>query len=186
MNNSEWYKTLKHVNASKKKRTETASIVLKHPENLGNLLEVAFRVDDPISCKAWWVLEFIAKQRLNLLLPHIDTILENSGKIYLDSAVRPSAKIYEYLCYSYFTDKAPATRKALKEKHLSLIATLCFDWLIGEHKVAAKAYSMTCLLLLGQRFKWIWPELMQVLQQNYNNGSPAYQARARMILAKLK
>ena len=61
-----------------------------------------------------------------------------------------------------------------------------FDWLIGNHKVAAQAYSMTCLLLLGEKFDWIHPELKMILEQNYAVGSAAYKARARMTLAKLK
>ncbi|MGB3152866.1 MAG: adenylosuccinate lyase, partial [Maribacter sp.] len=61
----------------------------------------------------------------------------------------------------------------------------CFDWLIGNHKVAAKAYSMTCLLFLGRKFDWIHPELKLVLEQNYASGSAAYKARARMTLAKI-
>lgn len=71
------------------------------------------------------------------------------------------------------------------KNHLTQITTTCFDWLIGNQKVAAKAYSMTSLLMLGSKFDWIWPELRLILEQNYHNGSPAYQARARMTLAKL-
>jgi len=70
--------------------------------------------------------------------------------------------------------------------HLEQMGAACFDWLIGEHKVAAKAYSMTSLLLLGHRFEWIHPELKMVLQQNYSSGSAAYKARARITLSKLK
>ncbi|GGW40603.1 hypothetical protein [Arenibacter certesii] len=161
------------------------AFVINHPENIGNLLEIALNVSDPISCKAWSVMEFIAKQRLIFLLPHTAAILENSTKTHHDAAVRPIAKIYEYLCQSYFIDKDPSTCNAFQNEHFTQMATVCFDWLIDEQKVAAKAYSMTCLLLLGRKFDWIWPELRQVLHQNYQKGSRAYQARARMILAKL-
>jgi hypothetical protein len=69
--------------------------------------------------------------------------------------------------------------------HLEHMATSCFDWLIGDQKVAVKAYSMTCLLLLGRKFDWIHPELKLVLTENYAQGSAAYQARAGIILGKL-
>jgi len=44
---------------------------------------------------------------------------------------------------------------------------------------------MTCLLLLGRKFDWILPELKMVLEQNYENGSAAYKARARMTIEKI-
>jgi len=163
-----------------------STLVLNNPQFMGSLIEIAFLVDDPISCKACWIMEFTAKVRLNILLPHMDTFTEHIGLVRLDSAVRPIAKICEYLMKSYFVSHDGETCEALNEKHLERIATSCFDWLIGDHKVAAKAYSMTCLLLLGRKFDWIHPELRLVLEQEYHYGSAAYKARARMTLAKLK
>ena len=87
---------------------------------------------------------------------------------------------------SYFQSKDQEIRDALNKKHLETITSACFDWLIGNHKVAAQAYAMTCLLLLGRKFDWIHPELRSILEQNYPNGSAAYKARARMTLAKLR
>lgn len=104
----------------------------------------------------------------------------------LDSSVRPIAKICEFLIKAYFSKNINETKSVLKEIHLEQITTACFDWLIGEHKVAAKAYSITSLLLLGQKYEWIHPELKMVLEKNYPEGSAAYKARARMTLAKLK
>jgi len=104
----------------------------------------------------------------------------------LHPSVRPMAKICEYLILGYFKKADIKVRKALSEEHLENIATACFDWIIGNHKVAAQAYSMTCLHLLGQKYDWIHPELKMVLEKNYAQGSAAYKARARMILAKLK
>jgi hypothetical protein len=96
------------------------------------------------------------------------------------------AKICEYLIVAYFRKKDTDVKNVLTEKHLEEITSACFDWLIGNHKVAAQAYSMTCLLLLGRKFDWIHPELKMVLEQNYSSGSAAYKARARLTLEKIK
>lgn len=164
---------------------EMSDLMVYRPESIGPLMEIAFHVDDPISCKASWVLECIARDRLDLLLPYMDHFTKNIGSVHLDPAVRPIAKICEYLMKSYFQAQDTDTGKILTHEHLSRITTSCFDWLIGEHKVAAKAYSMTSLLLLGHKFDWIWPELRIILEQNYQHGSAAYKARARMTLAKI-
>jgi len=180
------YNSLYLVNHSKEKRKEMASLIINNSSLIKPLLEIAFSVNDPISCKACWVLEFTAKEKLNYMFPHLDYITENASKLNSDSAIRPIAKIYEYLILSYFSRTLNITQGALNKKHLEHITTNCFDWLIGDYKVAAKAYSMTCLQLLGTKYDWIHPELRLVLEQNYASGSAAYKARARMALAKIK
>ncbi|WP_317168315.1 adenylosuccinate lyase [Pelagihabitans pacificus] len=163
-----------------------AQLVVQDPELVDPLLEIAFEVDDPISSRACWVLEFTAKEHLFYIFPYLDSFVRKLGLVHLDSSVRPIAKICEYLVKSYFSKTDNGIRSALKEHHLEHIATACFDWLISEQKVAAQAYSMTCLLLLGRKFDWIHPELKMILLQNYASGSAAYQARARLTLKKLK
>jgi len=165
---------------------EMSNLVLNDPSSIATLMQIAFQVDDPISCKACWILEFTAKKKLAMLFPCIDIFTANIGSVHLDPAVRPIAKICEVLMKSYFQVKDRETREALRENHLESVTSACFDWLIGDHKVAAKAYSMTSLLLLGREFNWIHPELRMILEQNYQNGSAAYKARARMTLAKLR
>ncbi len=182
----ELYNALNYVDHSRTKRREMSNLILNAPTHIKPLMEIAFQVDDPVSCKACWVLEFTAKEHLGYLFPSIDTFVHNIGSVHLDPAVRPIAKICEILMKSYFQLKDKETLGALNDEHLESITSACFDWLIGDHKVAAKAYSMTSLLLLGRKFDWIHPELRMILEQNYQNGSAAYKARARMTLAKLR
>ena len=181
----ELYNALDHVDHSRAKRMGMSKLLASNPSRVATLLEIAFQVDDPVSCKASWVLEFMLKEHLNYLFPSMDTFVRHIGSVHLDPAVRPIAKICEVLMKSYFQSKDQETRDALNKEHLETITSACFDWLIGNHKVAAQAYAMTCLLLLGRKFDWIHPELRSILEQNYPNGSAAYKARARMTLAKL-
>ncbi len=111
---------------------------------------------------------------------------QNLHKVTIDSSVRPMAKICEHLITAYFSKTPNDSQTALNGRHLELMAAASFDWLIGEHKVATKAYAMTCLLLLGKKYPWIHGELKLVVQQGYATGSAAYKARARKTLAKLK
>ncbi|MEP3209634.1 MAG: adenylosuccinate lyase [Maribacter sp.] len=186
MNKAQLYKALDYVNHSREKRMEMAMLVSENPNLTAPLLEVAFDDVDPISSKACWVMEFTAKENLPYLFPYLDRFTATIGSLKLDSSVRPMAKICEYLTNAYFIKNDPEVKQVLREKHLEEITTACFDWLIGDHKVAPKAYAMTCLLLLGRKYDWIHPELQLVLEQNYNSGSAAYKARARMTLEKIK
>tara|TARA_R110002167_G_scaffold143481_19_gene332836 strand:+ start:355 stop:855 length:501 start_codon:yes stop_codon:yes gene_type:complete len=164
---------------------EIAQLVLNNPKIMGSLIAIAFDVDNPISSRACWVMEYTAKENLSILYPHLDLITSKLGSVYLDSSVRPIAKICECLLTVYYSGRGENIRSVMNEEHLKRMTTACFDWLISEQKVAAKAYSMTCLYLLGKKFDWIHPELKMVITQNYASGSAAYKARARKIMAKL-
>lgn len=185
MTKEKLYQSLDYVNHSREKRAEMAALVLKNPYLVKPLMQIAFDVDDPISNRACWVMEFTVKENLSYIFPYINNFTSNLGNVHFDSAVRPLAKICEFLIKAYFTKTENESQKVLTEQYLERIATACFDWLIGDHKVAAKAYSMTCLLLLGRKYDWIHSELKMILEQNYAEGSAAYKARARMTLAKL-
>jgi hypothetical protein len=63
---------------------------------------------------------------------------------------------------------------------------LSFDYLITHQKVAAKAYSMKTLYLLGKEYHWIHPELATILEKDFNTSTAAFKARARHLLKKLK
>ncbi|MGB5436264.1 MAG: adenylosuccinate lyase, partial [Maribacter sp.] len=186
MTQDELTQSLDYVNATRKKRMQMANLVLDSPEIVSPLFKIAFKGQDPISYKACWILEYVAKQNLDLLLPYIDLFTQNIRNLNLDSSVRPMAKICEFLTKAYFSKKMNKVKTTLTHGHLELMSIACFDWLIGDYKVAAKAYAMTSLLLLGHKFDWIHPELKLVLEQNYASGSAAYKARSRMILEKLK
>ena len=123
-----------------------AALVLENKHLVEPLMEIAFDVDNPISNKACWVMEFTAKENLSYIFPHLDNFTSNLGNVHFDSSVRPMAKICEYLMKAYFSSTENESQQVLTEQHLETIATVCFDWLIGNHRVAAKAYSMTCLL----------------------------------------
>ncbi len=148
-------------------------------------MDLILNVKDPISCKASWVLEFAIKQKVSLLFPIMDRFTKGLHTLELESSIRPNAKICEILVTNYFSKQDNAVKSTLKSYHLEEITAACFDWLIGNHKVASQAYSMTSLFLLGKKYDWIHPELRIVLEQNYQSGTAAYKARARMILSKL-
>lgn len=186
MNKEQLYQALDYVNHSREKRKEMAQLVSDNPNLVLPLLQIAFEDKDIKSSKACWVIEFTTKENLSYIFPYLDVFTSNIGILKRDSSVRPMAKVCEYLVTTYFKKAKNEVQNQLNEDHLEKIASTCFDWLIGEHKVAAQAYSMTCLLLLGRKFDWIHPELKMVLEQNYNAGSVAYQARARMTLAKIR
>lgn len=186
MTKDELCEALNYVNASRRKRYKMAGTIEENLHLIPLLIEIIKDDIDPISSKASWVLEYVAHKDLRPIFTNIDLFINSLQTITLESSVRPVSKICQFLVLSECSRKNPKKEKILTEQHLCAITESAFDWLIGEHKVAPKAYSMTTLLHIGNHIPWIHPELQLILQQNYEKGSAAYKARARMTLKILE
>ncbi|NQY30576.1 MAG: adenylosuccinate lyase [Flavobacteriaceae bacterium] len=168
-------------------RVEAVALVIDNLEVLPELIEKAFS-DDKNHFKYCWWLEFLNRQYLETLCPYITDILKGATHLTNDSAIRPIAKIIERFTLDYYSKNRNEIidvmmTSMIKEKMIEL----CFQWLIDSKiKVATSAYSMTSLFHLGKDVNWVHPELRLVIEQSYATESVAYQARARMILKKLK
>ncbi len=186
MNTSQLYNELNYVNHSREKRLYYANLVLENPNLIAPLLDILFCVDDKNSPRAAWVLEFMCKENLIALLPHLNTFTKNMSLVHLDAAVRPVAKICEYLAVAYFAKTKNDIQQKLKPKHQKKIIALCFNYLLNDQKIAPKAYAMHTLFLFGTKYKWIYPELALILKRDYQLQSSGFKARARKILQKIK
>lgn len=186
MTTAQLYNELNYVNHSREKRLYYANLVISQPELVPKLLEILFRVDDKISCRAAWVFEFMCGEQLEAIVPHLDQFTENIHKVHLDSAVRPVAKICEYLANAYYSKTDNAIKTALSKLHIERIVETCFDWMINDEKIAPKAYSMNTLFLFGKDLDWIHPELIMIIEKDYQMQSSGFKARARHILKKIK
>ncbi|APQ15864.1 adenylosuccinate lyase [Maribacter hydrothermalis] len=186
MTKDELSKALNYVNASRVDRTKMAKKIEAQPHLIPLLIEISTENNDPVSCKASWVLESIANQDLSYIYHYLDPFINSLSKLKLESSIRPASKICQLLIQHHFSKKLTSSNQILQKNHLNTISESAFDWLIGDHKVAPKAYSMTTLLLLGRKIEWIHSELQLILKQNYESGSAAYKARARKTLKILE
>ncbi len=162
-----------------------ANLVINNPDLIPKLMTILFMVDDKISCRAAWVFEFMCGENLEACIPYLDQFTENMHRVHLDPAVRPVAKVCEYLAYAYYGNEETLIKAALLPKHKEKIVEACFDWMINDEKVAPKAYSMTTLFLFGKDIDWIYPELKIILERDFSTQSAAFKARARHILKKI-
>lgn len=186
MTTEQLYEELNYVNHSRERRLHYATLVIDNPDLIPKLLDILFMFDDKISARAAWVFEFMCGENLEAALPFLDVFTENVHKVHIDSAVRPVAKVCEYLVKAYYSKEDNAIKTALQPKHQEKIIEACFDWMINDEKIAPKAYAMNSLFLLGQDYDWIHPELVLILERDYQMQSSGFKARARHILKKLK
>ncbi len=176
---------IQRINHSREQRTYFSNLIIKNPLLLPQLLDICTLVDEELSYRAAWGLEFLCKRQLSSILPYLDHFTALIPVVYQHPAVRPMAKICEYLAIGYYKDKQKDVVQQLTHRHRKKITETCFDWMISDQKVAVKAYAMTSLYLLGTEFDWVHAELKITLENNYPSSSAAYKARARMILKKI-
>ena len=176
---------LSYRTAHRENRMKAAQWVLAHPEHVEGLLRYTFKHNEKVALKASWALEFVFLEKPELLYPYLDLFFSEIGEATHESVIRPLAHISEILCIKYYKKKDPELRAVLDEPHKQLLIECCFDWLIGDHKVACQCRAMTCLYYLGSEQEWIYPELKHILNDRIHHGSAGYKNRAQKILDKL-
>jgi hypothetical protein len=149
---------------------------------LKELLSICFEITNKNSHRACWILELVAHEKLDLLLPYLDFFCSKIKVLKHESALRPVAKICFLLTTSHFKKQ----KIQLTESQLQQITESCFDWLLGNAKVATKCYVMRSLFEIGKLSSWIYPEMKIIMQKEYNTHSSAYKAVARELLKKMK
>ena len=186
MTTEQLYNELNYVDHSREKRLHYAHLLIMQPELLPKVLEILFMVNDKTSPRAAWVLEFMCGEKLDALVPYLDTFTTQIKTIHLDSAVRPIAKICEYIAKAYYSNSNSLMKSELKDHHKEKIIEVCFDYMINDEKIAPKAYSMNTLFLFGKDYEWIHPELAIILERDFTSQSAGFKARARHLLKKIK
>ena len=186
MTTEQLYSELNYVNHTREKRLQYAKMIKSNPNLIPNLLDVLFMVDDKTSLRAAWVFEFMCNEDITVIIPYLDRFTENMNKVHLDSAVRPVAKICEFLAKAYTAKIDNPIKNVLSDTYKERIIETCFDYMINDEKIAPKAYSMNTLFLLGKEYDWVHPELALILERDFQMQSSGFKARARHILKKIK
>ncbi|MFV0540697.1 MAG: adenylosuccinate lyase [Aestuariibaculum sp.] len=188
MIHDELYNALNYVTHARDNRSKYANMVKNNMDLFPVLLQILFKVDNKISCRAAWIMEFICSDNIETITPYLDYFTENISQVHLDMAVRPVAKVCASISQTYNAKQDSTIKVSLKQKHKELLIETGFDWLIGSQKVAVKAHAMETLFLLGkeQDFLWVHPELIQILEQDFSKESAAYKARAKSIFKRIK
>ena len=186
MTTDQLYQELNYVDHSRENRMKYARMILTNHSLYPKLLDILFKVDDKVSCRAAWVFEFACGENLEAAIPFLNKFTSNIARVHLDPAVRPVAKVCEYLVKAYYSKKDNLVKQALIPEYQERIIEACFDWMINDEKIAPKAYSMNSLYLLGKDHEWIHPELLIILERDFQMQSSGFKARARHIINKIK
>ena len=170
-------------NPKRENRERVANIVLKNKNLIKDLIAITFKVDEKISIKAAWILEWICTHHnLNWVLPYLDVFIDKISSLKFDSAIRPCAKICEHLANAYYAKTNNEVKLKLNRAHIDTIVETGFDWLITPQKIAVRAYTMNTLYLFGLEIDWIHAELKHLIETKIIHESKGCKARGKHIL----
>ncbi|MCL7763506.1 adenylosuccinate lyase [Polaribacter sp. Z014] len=171
-------------NPKKENRQRVADIVLENQNLFKELISITFDIENKVSIKAAWVLEWICTHHhLEWILPHLDAFTSKIASLKFDSAIRPCAKICEHLATAYYAKNENEIKKKLTHLQIEAIIETGFDWLITPQKIAVRAYTMNTLYFFGLEKKWIHPELKYLIETKIIHESKGCKARGKFILS---
>ncbi len=174
------------INAKREYRDNATNFVINYPETFPYLIELVFENKKRNSIKAAWVMELVCHENLELLIPHLDFFIENINLIKEESALRPIAKICNFILNGdYYHPKTSKIIPILNEEQYNKLIENNFAWLIDNHKVATQVYAMDSLFILSKNIDWVAYELRLVLQKEITHKSAGYKAHARKVLKEI-
>ncbi|HMI07705.1 MAG TPA: hypothetical protein VK528_09185 [Flavobacterium sp.] len=179
------YQQIEKSTAHRPSRDFNANLIFENPELLGDLIHVALDTKDKNHDKACWILELVIEKNPDWLSPYLKIFCKALPDFIQEGAIRSVSKICWFAAMNHLR-KLKSGENFLSEKQLKQLTEACFDWLIGDTKVAAKAYSMRALFEIGKLQDWIYPQMRSVLETGYPEHSPAYRAAAKDLLRKMK
>ena len=164
-------------NASTENRNALRDFVLQNPDCLEDLIQMGTDLADKNHHKAVWIIEMLAEHQTELLAPFVSRICSVISDYKHESAIRGMSRVAYFLS----TSKAIVLTESQKEK----LIEVCLDWLIGDAKVAPKAYAMYALCHHAKTEDWLKDELRQIINKDFHAQSAGYKAAAREVLEKI-
>lgn len=168
---------LSHSNASTNCRNGIRDFVLEHPELLRDVVAFGTDLTNKNQYKGVWIIEMLAETHPEMLVPFIDSIAIVAGKYKHESAIRGISRTINFLTQS----RKISLTKEQQEKFIEI----CLDRLIGDDKVAPKAFCMYALGTLAQKHDWLKEELRNIINKDFAHQSAGYKAAAREVLRKI-
>lgn len=174
---SEFLNRISKSNASTNCRNGIRDFVLQNPEHLPGLVVFATDLTNTNQYKGVWIIEMLAETHPELLVPFIDEIAGVASKYKHESAIRGISRAINFLTQS--------KKISLSEEQQERFIEICLDRLIGDDKVAPKAFAMYALGHFAQKHDWLKEELRNIINKDFADQSAGYKAAAREVLRKI-
>ncbi len=172
-----FFNRMSNSNASTNCRNGIRDFVLQNPEYLDEVVAFGTDLENKNQYKGVWIIEMLAETHPELLTPYIDKIADTASKYKHESAIRGISRAINFLSRS--------KKITLTEDQEEKFIEISLDRLIGDDKVAPKAFAMYTLGHFAKKHDWLKEELRNIIDKDFANQSAGYKAAAREVLRKI-
>jgi hypothetical protein len=127
-----------------------------------------------INQRAAWPLGFVAKNRIELVLPYVGELIDNLKKEDIHDAVKRNT-------IRFLQDVD------VPEEYMGDLANICFGYLADPNEaVAIKVFSMSVLLNITKKYPDFKNELKLLIEEQLPHGSAGFRSRGNKVLKALE
>jgi hypothetical protein len=157
----------------KNKMNEIASYACSTPGRFRKLMDCFFDPDHRMVLAASWIISKSVEIQNGILDPFLPKIVAQLTNPHTKKhLIRNSLRILELI--------------EIPETLHGLIMNACFDFLQEpKTEIAIKAYSMTIIYQLSLLYPEIQEELKCIIEEKWDQESPAFKSRGRKIIAQI-
>lgn len=142
-------------------------------ELIRELLNIVMEGKEPTAWRAAWVIDGADEEQPGLASDYLVRILQSLQGMKSQGALRSLLRLL--------------SRYDIPEEEQGLLIDSCFSYLISEKfAVAIKAHSMQIIYRHVLIYPELKGELIAVLEDQYNNNSAGFKARATMLIKEME
>lgn len=156
---------------SKKQCDRIVHYIGDDPERFAILMDIFFKGVYRITQRAAWPMSYCVRAHPELIKPYFKLLLDNLARKDLHVAVaRNTLRLLQDV--------------TIPKKFQGRVMNACFHYLQSpESPIALKAFSLTVLEHLAKDYPEIMPELRLIIEEQWDQATPAIRSRARKILS---
>ncbi|MEP6682848.1 MAG: hypothetical protein ABJA35_06295 [Parafilimonas sp.] len=164
---------LREKNHTKEQALKISEFARSSPKNFKILVHCFLSNEYRLAQRAAWSLSWVAKKNPSLINPYIkDLVAQLSRKDVHNAVIRNSVRILQQI--------------EISESLHGELMNSCFNFIESPSTpIAIKAFSLTTLFNLSKFYPEIKNELKLIIEERWNNETPAFKSRAKKILESL-
>jgi len=156
---------------SKKQTDRIVGYIGSDRDRFAGLMKLFFEGEYRITQRAAWPLSYCVRQHPGLITPYYKRLLDNLGRKDIHPAViRNTLRLLQDV--------------SIPKRFHGQVMTTCFDLIQDPSTpVAIKAFSLTILSNLSAEYPEIRGELKVIIEEQWEQATPAFRVRAKKLLA---
>jgi hypothetical protein len=139
-------------------------------DRFAELMKLFFAGEYRVTQRAAWPMSYCVRAHPQLITPYFKKLIDKLGNPgEHDAVVRNTVRLLQEV--------------EIPEKFHGQVMTLCFNFIQSNETAAAiKAFSLTILKNLSNKYPEIIPEIRTIIQERWDFETAAFKARAKVFL----